>query len=75
MTNTPDQTPPSHAPHSQPSTHPHSHNPQTITAPTPPIAWDSNTPNPDDRTDDRAGEDETHQEHNSQTPHQNTQND
>ncbi|WP_413755288.1 hypothetical protein [Streptomyces sp. MMBL 11-3] len=83
MTNTPDHTPPSHAPHSQPSTHPHSHNPQTITAPTPPIAHDSNTPNPthltddytDNRTDNDTRKDETHHEHNTQTPHQNTQND
>jgi hypothetical protein len=46
----------SHAPGSQPSTRPGSDEPQTITAPTPPIAWTSGAPDRSDPTDPTDGE-------------------
>ena len=56
MTNSDDEATTSHAPGSQPSTRPGSDVPQTITAPTPPVAWTSDPPEPDDLADgdDRA---------------------
>ncbi|GHD27447.1 hypothetical protein GCM10010335_14020 [Streptomyces galbus] len=56
MTNSDDEAQPSHAPGSQPSVHPGSDEPQTITAPTPPVAWSSGAPDPADLT---AEEDES----------------
>jgi hypothetical protein len=55
MTNSPDQPHTPHAPGSQPSVQPGSDEPQTITAPTPPVAWDGDSPDQADLTDDRAG--------------------
>lgn len=40
-----------HAPGSQPSTGPGSDEPQTITAPTPPVAWTTGPPDQDDIAD------------------------
>lgn len=45
MTKSNDETHTSHTPGSQPSVHPGSDEPQTITAPTPPVAWDGDSPN------------------------------
>lgn len=56
MTNSDEEAQPSHAPGSQPSVHPGSDEPQTITAPTPPVAWSSGAPEPADLT---AEEDES----------------
>lgn len=51
MANPEDETQTSHAPGSQPSTRPGSDVPQTITAPTPPVAWSSDAPNEEDLVD------------------------
>lgn len=48
-----DETKTHHAPGSQPSTRPGSDEPQTITSPTPPVAWTSDPPDPADVTDDQ----------------------
>jgi hypothetical protein len=53
MTQSDDEAKTPHAPGSQPSTRPGSDEPQTITAPTPPVAWTSDPPDPADLTDDR----------------------
>jgi hypothetical protein len=54
MTNSDDETKTPHAPGSQPSTRPGSDEPQTITAPTPPVAWTSGPPDQDDLADESA---------------------
>lgn len=56
MTNSDDEAQTSHAPGSQPSVRPGSDEPQTITAPTPPVAWNSGAP---DQADLAAEEDES----------------
>jgi hypothetical protein len=52
MTNSDDTTKTPHAHGSQPSTRPGSDEPQTITAPTPPVAWSSEPPEEADVTDE-----------------------
>ncbi|MFF8932234.1 hypothetical protein ACF1AO_33780 [Streptomyces longwoodensis] len=52
MTNSDDEAQTSHAPGSQPSVHPGSDEPQTITAPTPPVAWCSGAPDQADLADE-----------------------
>ncbi|MFE9685175.1 hypothetical protein ACFYXC_20745 [Streptomyces sp. NPDC002701] len=52
MTQSNDEKPTSHTPGSQPSVHPGSDDPQTITAPTPPVAWSSNPPDEADLVDE-----------------------
>jgi hypothetical protein len=49
MTNSDDEAQTSHAPGSQPSVRPGSDEPQTITAPTPPVAWSSGATDQADR--------------------------
>jgi hypothetical protein len=51
MTKSSDETRNAHAPGSQPSVRPGSDEPQTITAPTPPVAWSSGPPEPADLAD------------------------
>jgi hypothetical protein len=51
MTNSNDEAQTSHTPGSQPSVHPGSDEPQTITAPTPPVAWSSGPPDQADLAD------------------------
>jgi hypothetical protein len=53
MANPEDETKTSHAPGSQPSTRPGSDIPQTITAPTPPVAWTSDPPDQDDLANEK----------------------
>ncbi|MFK0168531.1 hypothetical protein ACIQU5_07015 [Streptomyces sp. NPDC090306] len=60
MTNSDDQTHTSHTPGSQPSVHPGSDEPQTITAPTPPVAWSSGPPEEDDIAHENAGPEQPH---------------
>ena len=48
MANSEDEAKTTHAPGSQPSTSPGSDEPQTITAPTPPVARNSGPPDPED---------------------------
>jgi len=52
MTKPNDETHRSHAPGSQPSVRPGSDEPQTITAPTPPVAWSSGPPEDADLADE-----------------------
>ncbi|WP_221349581.1 hypothetical protein [Streptomyces beigongshangae] len=52
MTKPTDETHTPHAAESQPSVRPGSDEPQTITAPTPPVAWDSEAPDRADVTDE-----------------------
>jgi hypothetical protein len=52
MTNSNDETQTPHTPGSQPSVHPGSDEPQTITAPTPPVAWSSDAPDQADLADE-----------------------
>lgn len=52
MANPEDETKTSHAPGSQPTARPDTEEPQTITAPTPPVAWTSDPPDQDDLTDE-----------------------
>ncbi|WP_329182038.1 hypothetical protein [Streptomyces sp. NBC_01477] len=51
MTKSDNETHTSHAPGSQPSVRPGSDEPQTITAPTPPVAWSSGPPDQADLAD------------------------
>lgn len=51
MTHSDDEPKTSHAPGSQPSVQPDSDEPQTITAPTPPVAWSSGPPEEADLAD------------------------
>jgi hypothetical protein len=51
MTKPDDETKTPHAPGSQPSTRPGSDEPQTITAPTPPVAWTGDSPEASDLAD------------------------
>jgi hypothetical protein len=53
MTKSDDETKTPHAPGSQPSTRPGSDEPQTITAPTPPVAWTSDPPDQADLAEGR----------------------
>ncbi|MCL6734798.1 hypothetical protein [Streptomyces neyagawaensis] len=52
MTKSHDEAKTSHTPESQPSVHPGSDEPQTITAPTPPVAWTGDAPDPADLADE-----------------------
>jgi hypothetical protein len=52
MTDHDDDVKTPHAPGSQPSTRPDSDEPQTITAPTPPVAWTTGPPKEGDVTDE-----------------------
>ncbi|MCZ4120995.1 hypothetical protein [Streptomyces sp. H39-S7] len=54
MANPDDETKTSHAHGSQPSTRPGSEEPQTITAPTPPVARTSDPPDEADLTDEES---------------------
>lgn len=52
MTNSNDEVQTSHTPGSQPSVHLGSDEPQTITAPTPPVAWSSGASDQPDQADE-----------------------
>jgi hypothetical protein len=56
MANPEDETKTPHAPGSQPSTRPGSDEPQTITAPTPPVAWTGDPPHQGDLADEGESE-------------------
>jgi hypothetical protein len=56
MTDSQDKAKTSHTPESQPSVHPGSDEPQTITAPTPPVAWSGDAPDRADLTDEEEAE-------------------
>ncbi|MBV1941123.1 hypothetical protein KUF83_31845 [Streptomyces sp. BV286] len=57
MTKSNDETQTPHAAGSQPSVRPDSEEPQTITAPTPPVAWSSGPPDETDLANEEDGSD------------------
>jgi hypothetical protein len=67
MANSEDKTKTPHTPGSQPSTHPGSGEPQTITAPTPPVAQTTGPPKPGDLADEGDGAEQSRAEGESET--------
>lgn len=69
MTHSDDDAKTTHAPGSRPSTRPSSDEPQTITAPTPPVAWSSGPPDRTDLADGESGEDTPESSRHEGEPH------
>lgn len=70
MTNSDDEVQTSHTPGSQPSVRPGSDEPQTITAPTPPVAWSGDAPDQADLADEEEESERPRTRGESKTPSQ-----